>query len=171
MRPFIFVFLAISAFGQSPQTANTLKLDAGAAPGKATLKNVAWLVGQWRGEGLGGVAEEVWSPASGGAMMGMFRIVRGGKVWFYELMSIAETDGSLTLRLKHFHPDMKGWEEKDEVREFRLVRADEKGAWFDGMTLLRDGAGRLVATVAIKSKDGSLSEGKLQYRRIAELQP
>ena len=98
-------------------------------------------------------------------MMGMFRLVRDGKVSFYEMLTIAETDGSLTMRLKHFHPDMKGWEQKDEVREFRLVRADEKGAWFEGMTLQRDGSDRIVAVVAIRAKDGSLSEGKLVYQR------
>ena len=170
MRPLILFIFAVPFFAQSPQTATTLKLDPGTVPGKATLSDVAWLVGQWRGEGLGGVAEEVWSPPAGGAMMGMFRMVRDGKVWFYELISISESGGSLTLRLKHFHPDMKGWEEKDDVREFRLVRADAKGAWFDGMTLLREGVDRMIATVAIKAKDGSLREGKLQYRRIAELQ-
>jgi hypothetical protein len=162
----ILVVLAVSAFAQSPQTANTLKLD-GAAPGKATLKDMAWLAGHWRGDGMGGLAEEVWSQPAGGAMMGMFRLLRDGKVSFYELITIAETDGSLTMRLKHFHPDMKGWEQKDDVREFRLVRADEKGAWFEGMTLLRDGPDRMTAIVAIRSKDGSLSEGKLVYQRQA----
>lgn len=74
------------------QTANTLKAPAGACPA-ATLEDFRWLVGHWTGTGLGGVSEEVWAEPAGGAMMGMYRLVTGGKVIFYEFMNLAGRTG------------------------------------------------------------------------------
>ena len=45
----------------------------------ATIADAAWLEGRWVGEGLGGQAEEVWSPAAGGQVScGEYGRARGG---------------------------------------------------------------------------------------------
>lgn len=54
-------------------------------------------------------------------MMGMYRLIRNAKPAFYELCTIVEENGSLVLRLKHFNPDLKGWEETDKTVDFPLV--------------------------------------------------
>lgn len=165
-------FLALTCAAQRQQTANTIRLDEGASPGKATIQHISWLAGQWHGEGLsGGRAEEIWTPPHAGVMFGTFRQLKGQEVWFYEILNIAEKDGSLVLRLKHFHSDLKGWEEKDVVREFRLVKIDDRGAWFDGISMLREGGGGMDIYVALKGKDGALTEGKFTYRRVSAMQP
>jgi HEAT repeat protein len=64
---------------------------------------------------------EQWSVPSAGMMIGTFRWVRGGKVWFYELCTVETEAESLVFRIKHFYPGMKGWEEKDEAVTFDLV--------------------------------------------------
>jgi hypothetical protein len=77
----------------------------------ATLSDFAWLAGHWTGPGLAGAAEETWTGPAGGSMLGMYRLVREGKVVFYEILTLTEKDGSVVLRLKHFNPDLTGWEE------------------------------------------------------------
>ena len=70
------------------------------------------MAGHWQGEMFGGMAEEVWNPPSGNSMMGMYKLIKDGKTVFYEFFSIIEESNSLILKLKHFNPDMTGWEEK-----------------------------------------------------------
>ena len=69
-------------------------------------------------------------------MMGVFRLVQGGKAGFYELMTFKEESGSLVFRLKHFNADLTGWEEKGETVDFQLVAIEEYVAFFDGITFI-----------------------------------
>ena len=68
------VFLAISGFepldAQSRHTEHTVRLDSGMASPPATLADVAWIQGHWRGPGLGGISEEFWMEPSGGCHSG-----------------------------------------------------------------------------------------------------
>src|SRR5687768_8740792 len=113
----IFVAIAILAGGsaaaaqESPlqqRTPNTLMAAADVPSPPATLQDMAWFTGRWTGNGLGGETEESWSAPAGGAMMGMFRLVKDGKVVFYEFLTLVEREGSLVLKLKHFNPDLTG---------------------------------------------------------------
>ena len=72
-------------------------------------------------------------------MVGYFRFVKDNKVVFYEIVTIVETNGTLAMRLKHFHADLKGWEEKDDMQEFKLVAVEGQTAYFDGLSMRRDG--------------------------------
>jgi hypothetical protein len=169
MQAFVLICTVVATmWAQTQQTENTLRLGAGASSPKATITDVAWLAGQWQGSGLDASAEEIWTPPAAGSMMGSFRIFRDGVVWFYELCSIAEHQGTLMLRLKHFHGDLKGWEDKNEVREFPLVKQDAATVWFDGITFRKDGPDAMSVFVAIK-RGGTLSEGRFSYKRAAEL--
>ena len=90
-------------------------------PIPASVDRLTWLAGDWRGQRGEDTIYEQWSVPAAGLMVGTFRWVRGGKVWFYELCTV-ETEGeSLVFRIKHFYPGMKGWEEKDEAVTFDLV--------------------------------------------------
>jgi hypothetical protein len=128
---------------------------------------VAWLAGHWVGPALGGEAEEIWSPPKAGSMMGMYRLVRGDKVIFYELLTLAQEGGSLVLRLKHFNPDLTGWEEKQKTVDFRLVGLGEGVVQFEGMSLHREGDGKLTVYLAIEGKDGAQREEVFRYARAA----
>lgn len=100
-------------------------------PTPATCSELAWLKGDWHGEHHGERIEEHWSAADAGTIMGMFRWVRNGKLYFYELLAIEEEAGSLVKRVKHFHPGLKGWEEKDDSVTFDLVSVSpDRSAWF-----------------------------------------
>ena len=54
--------------------------------GEDALSKFEWLAGHWRGEGLGGQCEEIWSAPAAGTMVGSFRLMKDGEVSFYELM-------------------------------------------------------------------------------------
>ena len=127
--------LALPAAAREKQTEHTFKLAAGETSPPARSDDMAWLAGRWSGEALGGVSEEIWSAPRGGAMMGMYRLVREGKPVFYELCTIVEENGSLVLRLKHFNPDLTGWEEKTRTVDFPLVAIEGGAFHFEGMSL------------------------------------
>ena len=77
------------------------------------LEHISWISGTWHGEAFGGQTEEIWSEPSGGSMMASFKLINDEKVTFYEIEVIREIENSLVLQLKHFGPDLKGWETKD----------------------------------------------------------
>ena len=161
----VLVCTAASVQGQEKMTERTLKLGTDAKSPHATMSDVAWLAGHWVGPALGGEAEEIWSPPKAGSMMGMYRLVRGGKVVFYELQTLVQESGSLVLRLKHFNPDLTGWEEKQKTVDFRLVRLGEGVVQFEGMSFHREGDGKLTVYLAIEGKDGVLHEEAFRYVR------
>ena len=148
-------------------TANTLRLSAGQKSPAATIADMEWYAGRWTGSGLGGVNEEVWSPPRNGTMMGMYRMIKDGKPVFYELLLITEENGSLAIKLKHFHADLRGWEERDESLRFPLVAKRDGRIYFDGMTFERLGADRVKVYLAIEHKDGKVHEETFEYSRTS----
>lgn len=94
-----------------------------------TPQDLAWLVGMWKGQRGDDIIEEHWS-IGGGAIMGMYRWQKGDSNWFYELMLIEAHEHGVELRLKHFYPGLKGWEEKDEAVTFLLVHLEAHKAIF-----------------------------------------
>lgn len=161
------VWLGAAATAQEKVTERTIKPSPGSRPPAATIADMAWMAGHWTGEGLGGVVDEIWSPPSGGAMLGMFRLVKDGKPVFYELVTMSEEQGSLIIRLKHFHPDMKGWEEKAQTVDFPLVAKEGNTVYFSGLTLRRDDEDTITVYLAIGDKTGKPREETFRYRRVA----
>ena len=94
------------------------------------IQQYQWLVGHWKGNGFGGISEEIWAPPIEGTMMGMYRHSKEGKVTFYEFMLLSE-DG---LHLKHFHPDLRGWEEKDDFVTFATKSSEPGKIFLKGLT-------------------------------------
>ncbi|MDH3498130.1 MAG: DUF6265 family protein [Gemmatimonadota bacterium] len=160
--------MGIPACGAAQQrpTPNTLTRDTAAPAPRATIGDVAWLAGAWEAEAFGGVAEEVWNPPSAGAMVGMYKLRRADSVVFYELMLIVEQARSLSLLLKHFTPSLTGWEEKDEVVAFPLVRLDPNAVHFEGLTFVRLHPDTLRVFLRMRHADGTASEQTFVYRRV-----
>lgn len=155
----LLVLISFTSFGQ-----NTLKLGTNKSP-KATLSDIAWLNGHWRGEAFGGITEEIWSPPLGDSMMGSFKLVSGGKTSFYEICQIVEENGTLAFRLKHFNGDLTGWEEKNDREEFPLVKVEKNAVYFDGFTIKRISANEIHMYVVIND-EGTLEEVEFKYFRF-----
>ena len=108
----------------------------GAAPSagiEATLEQIAWLVGSWSGEGLGGAVEEHWTKPAGGSMLGMFRLVTRttGKTRVCELLMIEQEGQRVVYRFRHFGPGHKPWEEPDKPLVFDLIEVSASKAVFE----------------------------------------
>ena len=166
--PILLSILLFSAFAaaQVKQTENTFKLADGQRGEKASISEMEWLAGTWAGAAFGGETEEVWSQPKGGIMMGMFRLTKAEKPEFYELMTLAEADGTLLLRLKHFSSNFVGWEEKDKTVDFRFIKKDGKRFLFEGMTFEPVGTNTVNVYVAIGQKDGKAEEALFKYTRV-----
>ena len=156
------LFMSVSITGQ--QVKETRELSPEGSSPEASLKDVQWIQGRWMGEALGGQVEEIWSPPLGESMMGSFKLVQDDKVVFYEIMAISEVDQTLIMRLKHFDSDLKGWEEKEETVDFKLVAVEAGKVFFDGLTFEKVSDDEINVYVRFEN-DGSLSEGKFNYHR------
>jgi hypothetical protein len=159
-------WLSMSAAGAAERlTEHTWKLEAGEKPPAASIEDMRWLTGHWKGEAFGGKTEELWAEPLAGSMSGMFRLANKGRIVFYELMVVSEHEGSLVFRLKHFHADMTGWEEKDEVQSFPLVARKDGAVHFQGMSFHPEGD-RLTVYLATEEKGKPVEEAKFTYRRV-----
>ena len=129
-------------------------LHKGEASPKANIEQLDWLTGYWQGKGLGGLSEEFIGPARQGQMPGMFRQTKAnGELMFYEFYLFDEVDGSLVLRIKHFSPELEGWEAKNEYEEFALVEISENAVYFDGISYAAEND-QLKSSVRVSGGDG-----------------
>ncbi len=142
----------------------TVAYDSIKGSPKATLEEIAWIQGHWRGTAFGGSTEEIWSPPLHGSMMGVFKASTSEGISFYEIMTIIETDGTLLFRLKHFDENLKGWEKKDETVDFKLVKLEKGKAYFDDFTFEYISDDEINVYVVVDN-NGKESEIKFNYVR------
>lgn len=124
-----FVFFATSiSFSQ-----NTLQYNDEKGSANATLEDVKWLSGNWKGTSPFGVCQENWDEPSGKTMMFCFKMISDNKVSFYEFGQIIEKDKSIEMQIRHFSGDLKPWEnEKPEI--FKFIKKEDNRFYFDGIT-------------------------------------
>ena len=127
----LLLFLTFSSFCFAQ---NTLQYNEEKGSEKATLQDIKWLEGNWKGEAFSGTYEENWSKPFGGSMMFSFKLVVEDKIVFYELGHIVEKDGTLEYQIKHFDANLNGWEEKDESEKFRFIKKEGNKMYFDNFT-------------------------------------
>jgi hypothetical protein len=134
----------------------------------ATVADASWLIGQWSGVGIAGAeAHEDWLPPSGDTMVGTFvQETPEGGIMFTEHMYLMEHEGSLVVRLKHFNPDLTGWEEKDGMVTFRLLAAEPCALYFSALTYRCDGDRGLVVAVRMKSDKPEPQELLFWFQRL-----
>jgi uncharacterized protein DUF6265 len=72
-----------------------LSISLSAAEATAQLTDLGWLSGSWKLEANGKTVEEHWTAPAGGAMLGMSRTIKSGKMTEFEFLRIEQRDGSL----------------------------------------------------------------------------
>lgn len=169
----LVLLLTANAIADDRPTMKTRTFDANdQAPASATICAANWLAGHWLWSGPDALSEEIWAPAIDGALMGSFRAIKGGKTAFYEMMLIAEEQGSLVLKLRHFHPqDLRGWEQENGVAAtHRLVARDDTALYFDGLTFeaVRPDLLRVHLRI-VDPQSKQITEKQFDYRRLATL--
>lgn len=162
MKLLVVLFLF---FGGIAQAQNTMSLEKDATSPNATIAEVKWMTGHWKGEAFGGITEEIWSPPNAGSMMFVFRLIFEGEVNFYEIGHIREVDSTLVFELKHFDKELKGWEEKEEVQRFKLIKVAENRLYFEGFTFEKISPNEINIYGLIHQNDGTTEEVKFNYKR------
>lgn len=126
----LFLFLLFSAVAYSQ---NTLQYNDEKGSPNATIQDVKWLAGNWKGTSPFGVCQENWDEPSGKTMMFSFKMISDNKVSFYEFGHIVEKDKTIQLQIRHFGADLKPWEnEKPET--FNFIKIQDNRLYFDGIT-------------------------------------
>lgn len=164
MKTFIYIvaiLFTLSSYGQNMTIALAQNTDSPAA----TLDQVSWIQGHYIGEAFGGQTEEIWSPPSGDSMMFVFKLTVDEKTVFYEVGGIRQIDDTLLMQLKHFGNDFKGWEEKDDTVDFKLVKIEKDIVYFDGMTFEKVNDNEINIYVVI-SENGKDEEVKFNFKRL-----
>lgn len=130
----------------------------------ATIEDASWLAGRWVGTGFGGQMEEAWAPPVGGQMVGHFRYWRDGQPQFYEFLMMDVVEAGVRMRVKHFNPDLVGWEEKDAWHTFEPVSVGPEALLFSGFEIRRDGADRIVMKLRMR-RAGVVEEETIHFQR------
>ena len=95
-------------------------------------------------------------------MVGHFRQLKpDGSALFFELITIGRINGVVTYSLKHFNPDLTGWEERETVRHFPLTFSKDERWAFSGIVYERTGPDSM--TVSVTSKDDNGTEQNLGF--------
>jgi hypothetical protein len=161
--PKAFLLFSFFLFSISLSHAQVKKLEEGQNPGTGQLSQLEWLTGYWTGEGFGGQCEEVWMPEIDGNMIGTFRFWSEEKLIFTEFMNLVQEGDTFSLKLKHYNPDLSGWEADGEWTIFRLVEVGVNSVWFDGLTMIRTG-NEIKLHLAL-TENGVETIEELTYRR------
>ena len=91
-------------------------------PPKEGVAGLGWLEGRWEGESGGVSMEEQWTSARGGALLGLHRDVRGGRMVSFEFLRIdAAPEGVTYFASPRSRPPVP----------FRLVESGEKIVAFE----------------------------------------
>ena len=142
-----------------------------AEPSETRIEDFDWLAGAWRGEGFGGVCEEVWSEPLAGTMMASFRLVMDNgeqeEVSFYELVVLGKDDDGWALKVKHFTKDFVAWETKKKCVRFALESVQPNEAIFSGLKFVRDGD-KLNIKLRMRQSDGTTNWQSIRMHRHAK---
>lgn len=161
----IVLLVSTGALALGLEEKRTFRLDDGSERPAAKISDVAWLAGSWTGTAFGDRFEEVWNPPSAGSMVGMFKLLDGDSVAFYEILLIVEEEGSLSLRVKHFDKSFVAWEDKEEFISFPLVRLEEGAVHFSGLSFYRQTEDEIHGYLSMRYDDGVREEKMVYHRR------
>lgn len=156
-----------NAAASNPRSMIKLYAESRAGP-PARIADMAWIEGHWIGDMPNGPVEQVVLGPRFGHMPGFVRALAPGNVIFYEISVFMEVDNSLTVRVKHFTPELAGWEAREAYIDRPLVDRDATNFFFDGITVSRTGPDSF--TVYFLNRSGS-EEGEtivIPFRRKSE---
>jgi hypothetical protein len=136
----------------------------------AGINDLRFVSGAWRGAQGGNVIEEYWAEPEGDAIVGMARVVSGGKTRQTEIGVMQEQAEGVVLLLRHFGRGQVAKEEKDAPLLFVLKDLVGRRAEFveekTGTRLIyeRTAEDRLTVTL-IKTVNGREVRSPFEYHR------
>ncbi|HEY3440649.1 MAG TPA: DUF6265 family protein [Paludibaculum sp.] len=136
----------------------------------AGIGDLRFMCGAWRGTQGGSVIEETWMEPEGDGMVGMARVVSGGKTRQTEIGLVEQRAENVVLLLRHFGRGQVAREEKEAPLLFVLKDLVRRRAEFveerTGTRLVyeRTAEDRLTVTL-IKTVNGKEVRAPFEYRR------
>ncbi|MFX1481839.1 MAG: DUF6265 family protein [Promethearchaeota archaeon] len=95
-----------------------------------SVKALDFLTGYWRGTSGDDIFEEYWLPEVSSSKACVFRWIKRGQVYVYEIVALVERDGEIHMLLRHFNEAFTAWEEKDSPRDFVVTELSETEVTF-----------------------------------------
>jgi hypothetical protein len=143
--------VAMAAKAQQPSPNSMVRTwTEGMISPAATIGDLQWLVGDWRGSLDDSMQQSVVFSPTKGHMPGFARAwYEDGRIAFYEINDIIEVSGSLEYHVKHFSGDLAAWEGKDEYQRHRLIAISDKAIYFDHLTVAREGPDHFTVYVLV----------------------
>lgn len=134
----IIFILHISVLGQNllPTDPKMFHLDPQNAPKnfKADIKDLEWLVGNWRTDrSANSFREDTYLPIEGNQITGVNRAVANNQVAYMNYIVIWQDGNTVKMNHKNFGADLNLRGERD----FRLLNKDGDYFYFTGLTLHR----------------------------------
>jgi len=118
------------------------------------VANLTWLAGTWKSPaGEKTPSEETWVAPTGGSMMGMFRMMPGGKPSLYEFLLIEDDADGVVMRFRHYRPGMVDVDKEPlilrstETSDKRIVLEAQGNGPLKKIVYERESANRVVVTV------------------------
>jgi Domain of unknown function (DUF6265) len=126
MSGVLAIGMAAAAYGQAPA--------GGPAAVKATVDQLSWVAGPWRGTLNDRTIEQHWMAPLGGSLVGMYRSIRENRATLYEILAMEQRGDEVFLRIKHFTPGagLVSQEAKDQSADHVLVKLEARSAVFEG---------------------------------------
>lgn len=129
------------------------------------------LTGNWRGKIGDDIVDEYWSIMAANTLIGMFRWLKEGEVSFYEFVVIDNIDGKIRLKIKHFNPDLTGWEEKAnyihyvlrDISDSQVIFGSEDPTEKGRLIYERQGEKKLTVILEMSKSDRTL---RFEFDRI-----
>ncbi len=129
------------------------------------LDTLSWLEGHWIAEAFGGTIEEIWLPAAGNAMHGVFRLTVEGRLEFSEFLQVTAEEDQVVMRFEHFRANYSTWEGDGLPMELKVTEAETSSVVFEAIN--EDSPSRigysLVEDELLVTVTGV--EGVLRFRR------
>jgi len=94
------------------------------------VKELDFLTGHWRGAAGQDIFEEYWLPAMHANKSCVFRWLKEGDIYIYEIVALIERDEEIHMLLRHFDKGFTAWEEKDAPRDFVVTHLSESEVVF-----------------------------------------
>lgn len=176
----MLVGAAVHASAQvQPATVTAAPMSAAPAqpaktpPTKATVQQLAWVAGAWRGTLGDRTVEQHWSAPLGNSIVAMYRSVQGDRALLYELLAIEQEGEGVFLRIKHFAPGAGLVGREVASVDHALIRVSENSAVFEGtsadnparITFTKPDADTLTIVVERKP-DGAPVSTEFKYTRL-----
>jgi hypothetical protein len=151
---------------------------AAAMPGgiKASVDQLAWIAGPWRGTLGDRTIEQHWMSPIGGSMVAMYRSIREGRATLYELLAIEQQGDQVWLRIKHFSPGpgLVSQEAKEESANHVLVSVEERTAVFEAATpsgpvrvTFRSPDPQTLTITVARQRSGKPTSTDFNYKRLS----